>query len=155
MSHPDKPEHPTEVETEHTYKGSVHWYQFQCIPEAKTIDDIHPCIVIGKNNSKSSRVIISPISDAENYLKSDGTVKYNYHVLLEKSKYTFLEKDSVILLDQVFTIPKSDLCEEWYMGAIEEVRQIDEGIMTNYDLISTVSALLHEMVDKLAQSSIA
>lgn len=66
--------------------------------------------------------------------------------------FTFLDKDSVILLDQVFTIPKEDLFEEWFMGKVEAVREIDEAIMRNYDLLSTVSELLHEMIDNLTQT---
>lgn len=154
MSHPQKPIKPTKIDIEKTFKGCIHWYEFKRDIKAKTIDDIHPCIIIGKDNPKSHRVIISPISDASNYTEKNENgeleVKYSYHVLLKKSQYTFLEKDSVILLDQVFTIPRSYLCEEWYMGKIDEVRKIDEAIMENYDLIQTVTELLHEMVDRIA-----
>lgn len=151
MPHPARPEKPTEILPEHTFKGCIHWYGFATDKMAKTIDDIHPCIIIGRNNEKSKRIIISPISDADNYLKSKDVLKYEYHVLLKKDKYKFLDKDSVILLDQVFTIPKELLFEEWYIDKIDETRQIDEAIMQNYDLIQTVTELLHEMVDKLAE----
>jgi len=60
-----------------------------------------------------------------------------------------LEKDSVILLDQVFTVPKETLCEEWYMGKIDNIRQIDEAIMQNYDLIQTITEIIHEVVNKM------
>lgn len=152
MPHPDKPQNTTEILLEHTYKGCIHWFEFSSNIKAKTIDDIHPCVIIGKNNRISKRVIISPVTDAENYLDENGKLKYPYHVLLRKNDFTFLDKDSVILLDQVFTIPKEDLFEEWFMGKVEAVREIDEAIMRNYDLLSTVSELLHEMIDNLTQT---
>ncbi len=151
VSHPTKPTKQTEIKLEHTYKGCVHWYEFCGDFKAKTIDDIHPCIIIGKDNPKSKRVIISPISDVDNYIKPDGKLKYPYHVLLKKSIYKFLEKDCVVLLDQVFTIPREVLFEEWYMGQVDQVREIDEAIMQNYDLISTISDLLNELVEKIVQ----
>lgn len=154
MPHPPKPEKLTPIETEHTFKGCVQWFEFASDIKAKTIDDIHPCIIIGLDNPKSQRVIISPISDAINYIKTDGSLKYPYHVLLRKEDYPFLDKDSVILLDQVFTIPKEILFEEWYMDKVTNTRPIDEAIMQNYDLIQTVTDLLHEMIDKLAKSKV-
>jgi len=152
MSHPDEPSEKTIILDEHTLKGCIHWFEFTKDNKAKTIDNIHPCIIIGKDNLKSARVIISPISDAKNYCVN-GETKYPFHVLLKKKDYSFLDKDSVVLLDQVFTIPKETLFEEWYMEKIEETRGIDEAIMQNYDLIQTVTDLLHEMVDKIAQQS--
>lgn len=154
MPHPEKPVNPTEVDSQNTTKGKIHWFEFVGDYRARTIDDIHPCIIIGRNNPKSKRVIISPISDAENYITKEGTTKYPFHVLLKKSEYKFLDKDSVILLDQVFTIPKEILCEEWYMGEINNTRLIDESIMQNYDLIQTVRDLLHEMIDKISETQI-
>lgn len=152
MAHPERPQIPTPISPSHTLKGCIHWFDFVGDPDAKTIKDIHPCIIIGKDNPNSSRVIISPISDATNYIKKDGTTKYLFHVLLKKDTYTFLEKDSVILLDQVLTIPKNKLFEEWYMGKIQRPRQIDEGIMQNYDLISTFTELLHETIDEIMKT---
>lgn len=154
MSHPKKSITTTPIDLEHTYKGCVHWYEFVSDRKAKTINDIHPCIIIGKNNPNSKRVIISPISDADNYTNKDNSLKYPYHVLLKKDDYSFLDKDSVVLLDQVFTIPKDILFEEWYMGSINETRNIDEAIMQNYDLIQTVTDLLHEMIDKIAEKRV-
>lgn len=159
MPHPQKPNEPTLIDIEKTLKGCVHWYEFKRDIKAKTIDDIHPCIIIGKDNPKSQRVIISPISDAKRYTIKDenGKLKviYPYHVLLKKSEYNFLDKDSVILLDQVFTIPRESLFEEWYIGKVIEVRKIDEAIMENYDLIQTVTDLLHEMIDRVANTKLS
>lgn len=149
MPHPDKPVKSTKILKEHTLKGSIHWFEFKKNNKAKTIDDIHPCLIIGRDNPNSARVIISPISDADNYV-IDNEPKYPFHVLLKKDKYNFLDKNSVVLLDQVLTIPKAWLFEEWYMGKIENTRKVDEAIMENYDLIQTVTDLLHEMIDKVA-----
>lgn len=149
MLHPIRPTNPTAIITAHTHKGCVHWWEFCTDERARTIDDIHPCVVIGRNSERSSRVIISPISGAYSYIKNDGTLRYGFHVLLKKDDYPFLEKDSVILLDQVFTVPKETLCEEWYMGKIDNIRQIDEAIMQNYDLIQTITEIIHEVVNKM------
>jgi mRNA interferase MazF len=61
------------------------------------------------------------LQDITNY-QENGQLKYPYHAALHKNKYSFLDKDSVILLDQIYTIPKEELWEEWYMGSIKEDR---------------------------------
>jgi mRNA-degrading endonuclease toxin of MazEF toxin-antitoxin module len=148
MPRPVKPAIPTPIADDHTYKGCVHWYEFVCNQAASTMNDIHPCIIIGKRNSKSPRVIISPISGAEHYVNERGELKYPlFQVLLKKADHPFLNKDSVVLLDQVFTIPKDDLSEEWYMGKLKNVRKLDEAIMNNYDLIDTIRQIIDEIVD--------
>jgi len=142
------------IDVNHTLKGCVHWFKFTGDNNAKTINDVHPCMIIGKNNVKSKRVIISPISDAENYLTKMGELRYPFHVLLKKSEYSFLDKDSVLLLDQVITIPRVSLHEGSYMGQVTQTRQIDEAIMQNYDLIDTVKELLHEMIDRVGNTAL-
>lgn len=148
MAHPDFPTTPTPIKVENTDKGCVHWYNFSnlSIASASTMDLIHPCVIIGKFRPRQERVIISPLTDISNRLVENGKLKYPYHAALNVDDNPFLEKDSVVLLDQVFTVAKSDLCEEWFMGKVQNIQPIDQAIFYNFDLFESISNAFNELL---------
>lgn len=149
---PVKPKGATEILHEHTLKGCVHWFDLTNSSDPKISSlKARPHIIIGMENPKSSRVIISPISDRDHYVEP-GTdqLKYPYHAPLFMKDDTFLEKDSVVLLDQVNTIKKSDLCEEWYMGRVSSLEELDKSIMYNYDLFESMFKIYKELFGQIA-----
>lgn len=151
MPCPLKPEIATKIKDANTEKGSVHWFNLDLESNPSiSSQKARPYIIIGRNNRRSSRVIISPISDRENYVEiGSDKLKYPYHVSLSKSEYPFLDKDSVILLDQVYTIGKDELCEEWYMGKITNLKDLDCGISYNYDLFESTFTIYKELFEEL------
>ncbi len=150
MSCPIKPEQITCIVHEHTLKGCVHWFDLEGSDSKISSQKARPYIIISTENRKSSRVVISPVSDRIHYVET-GTnrLKYPYHAPLNLSEYPFLEKDSVALLDQVYTIPKAELCEEWYMGQIGDCTELDKAIMYNYDLFETTFKIYKELFEQL------
>lgn len=150
MSCPIKPDSPTEILIEHTEKGSVHWFDLEGNIDPKiSSQKARPYIIIGRNNYNSGRVIISPLSGLEHYIDGrTNKMKYPYHAPLYKSEYNFLEKDSAVLSDQVYTISKDELCEEWYMGKIDNVYGIDLAIIYNYNLFNTTKELYTKLISR-------
>jgi mRNA-degrading endonuclease toxin of MazEF toxin-antitoxin module len=131
----------------HCTKGSIHWFE---IPEPNANISslkVRPFIIIGRDNYKSKRVLISPVQDLENYIE-DGKVKYPYHVPILKKDFSFLEKNSVILLDQVYTIEKIKLCEELFMGSIDNFTELDNAIMYNFDLYESMKKGISDLLSQ-------
>ena len=153
MACPKYPKNPTRVKIEHTEKGCIHWVDFEdSDPEIRS-QKSRPYIIISRNNPKSLKIIICPISDIRHYYEKDTTkLKYPYHAPLFKSDYKFLEKDSAVLLDQVSTISKNDLCEEWYIGKVIDCSVIDMGLAYNYDMFESFSQAYTELITKLPSS---
>lgn len=131
----------------HCLKGAIHWYSIK--KPNLNVNSIkkRPFIIIGRNNNKSKRVLVSPIQDLSNYIE-DGKVKYPYHVPLLKNKYGFLQKDSVILLDQVYTIAKEDLKEVDYVGSINDFKELDNAIIYNFDLYESIVEGIGELMSQ-------
>lgn len=149
MPVPELPENPSFFNPTKIEKGMLFWYDFSG-GDPSFIKKIRPACIIGRTNKNSNRVIISPVSDIDNYLEN-GKVKYPYHVPLHKCNYSYLDKDSVILLDQVFTIPKNELYSEWYMGQIIDMVDLDNGLMYNYDLFQSIVDGVIERVGSLLE----
>ncbi|NMI04803.1 type II toxin-antitoxin system PemK/MazF family toxin [Paenibacillus sp. SZ31] len=118
-------------------KGMLFWYDFSDGADTFTGQKIRPICIIGRTNKNSSRVIVSPVSDIHNYLDNDK-LKYPYHVALLKHVHPFLDKDCVVLLDQVITIQKSELMNEWHMGCLQNMDELDQGLFYNYDLYESI-----------------
>lgn len=152
MSCPDFPSNPTPIQMEHTEKGCIHWFDFDSSDCSISSQKARPYIIIGRKNPKSKRVIICPVSDIQHYLEP-GTkkLKYPYHAPLYRKEYVFLNKDSVVLLDQVYTVSKDELCEEWYMGKIDDCSDIDRAIIYNYDLFESIYEAYAELLKQFAQ----
>ena len=97
---------------------------------------------------------MSPISDIKNY-SENGKLKYPYHAELLKSEYNFLDKDSVLLLDQVITVQKIHLWEEWFIGQITNFKDIDMAIYYNYDLFESINDVFNDFVKQLQQNHLS
>ncbi|MDA8211669.1 MAG: type II toxin-antitoxin system PemK/MazF family toxin [Clostridia bacterium] len=149
MPCPDYPKKTTKILDEHTEKGCLHWVDIggdSSISSQKA----RPYIIIGRNNPKSNRIIMCPVSDIIHYLENGSDkLKYPYHAPLYKKQYSFLDKDSAILLDQVYTIAKNELCEEWYIGKVVDLTEIDKAIMYNYDLFESIYEAYAELLKQL------
>jgi len=153
MTCPKLPDKPTIIKNSHTTKGCVHWFDFENSDPKIKSQKARPYIVISRDNPNSDRVIICPISDIRHYYEKDTTIlKYPYHAPLYKEQYSFLEKDSAVLLDQVATIAKSELCEEWYIGKVDDYSDIDIALAYNYEMFESI---LNTYTDFLKQLPIS
>ena len=153
MACPKYPKEPTQIQIEHTEKGCIHWFDFEDSDPKIKSQKARPYIIISRNNPKSGRIIICPISDIKNYYERETTkLKYPYHASLFKKDYSFLEKDSAVLLDQVSTISKDELCEEWYLGKITDCFVIDMALTYNYDMFESISQAYTELINQLPKS---
>ncbi|NCI19863.1 hypothetical protein EJM73_09515 [Clostridium botulinum] len=151
MPCPIKPNNPTKISHNHTKKGAVHWFDLEDNVDPKiSSQKARPYIIIDSSSYSSSRVIISPITD-RNHCIEEGTnkLKYPSNAPLNKKQNPFLDKDSIVLLDQVYTIGKDELCEEWYMGQITDLQKIDEAIMYNYDLFDSMFTIYKKLFNQL------
>lgn len=152
MPCPMYPQNPTTVLSEHTEKGCLHWFDIQNNAGSPNIQKARPFIIISRNNPKSNRVIACPISGIEKYLER-GTqqLKYPYHAPLYRNQHSFLDKDSIVLLDQAYTISKNALCQEWYIGRIIDCAEIDKAIMYNYDLFDSIKQVYIDLLSQFPQ----
>lgn len=155
MSCPSIPSSPTLA----TYfeKGCVYWFDLDGNTDPKiSSKKARPYMVISRLNTGSNRVIISPISDKEHYIEKDGTgkLKYPYHAELSKKGYSFLDKDSVVLLDQVYTVPKSEFIKEWYMGLVIDMSTVDTAMFYNYDLFEAINQCFQNAVSNMQSEHI-
>lgn len=128
-------------------KGSIHWFSLSKPNPSITSLKVRPFIIISRTNPKSKRVLISPVQNLRNYIEN-GKVKYPYHVPLLKDNYAFLEKDSVVLLDQVYTVEKNELLKECYMGTINDFKELDNAIMYNFDLYESMLEGITELLSQ-------
>lgn len=146
-----KPDNPTEISYEHTKKGSVHWFDLEgCTNPEISSQKARPYIIINSSSYNSPRVIISPITDRKHCVEKDTNIlKYPSNAPFDEKDYPFLEKDSVVLLDQVYTIGKDELCEEWYMGEITALNPLDDAIIYNYDLFGSMFTIYKQLFDQL------
>jgi mRNA-degrading endonuclease toxin of MazEF toxin-antitoxin module len=145
MPCPDMPKKPTP--SLHCEKGDIHWFLLENPNPNVNSLKVRPFIIISRTNYKSKRVLVSPIQDLKNYVE-EGRIKYPFHVPLLKSDYTFLDKDSIILLDQVYTIEKSELWQEWYIGKLKDFTALDNAIIYNFDLYESIKNGISELLDQ-------
>lgn len=148
MPCPDIPEDPTY--SKHLDKGCIHWFDPEPQYEEISSQKARPYIIIGRYNHNSSKAIISPLSDIENY-KEDDQLKYPYHAGLYVDDYNFLDKDCAVLLDQIYTIPKKELWQEWYMGKVDEndLGKIDMSLCYNFDLFDTIYWTARKFIESI------
>lgn len=146
MPCPSVPSTPTE--SSHYEKGCIHFFLPYGVNNSVNTEKVRPYINISRTNRNSSRVILAPISDIKNYIEN-GKVKYPYHVPLLKKDFPFLDKDSVILLDQVYTVAKNELWEEWYVGKITNTVDLDQAICYNFDLFESICVTFSDFIKQL------
>jgi mRNA-degrading endonuclease toxin of MazEF toxin-antitoxin module len=157
LSCPAKPTKPTIPIPDHLQKGSVFWFDLE--------DSIDPRIsskkarmytVINRYSHNSPRIIISPITDRIHCVENNSNkLKYPSNAPLYKCDNLFLDKDSAVLLDQVYTIAKVELCEEWYVGLINDISVIDKAIMYNYDLFKSIEDTFAQLIKEYSKGYIS
>ena len=105
--------------------GDVYWYDFELRNSAHTIQDWHPTLVLQNDvgNRFSPTTIITPLTSAENIRRMLPT-----HCLILKSEYPELDNDSIVKLEQIFTIERSDLADQLFITRFrkETMRRIYE-----------------------------
>jgi len=92
--------------------GDVYWYDFGLKNSAHTIQDWHPALVLQNDigNRFSPTTIITPLTSAEN-----GRRMLPTHCLIQKLEYPELDNDSIVKLEQIFTIERSDLADQLFI----------------------------------------
>lgn len=150
MPCPLKPSEPTPISRAHTVKGSIHWFD----PSGKTDPKIasqkaRPYMIISASTNSCPRVLVSPVTDRCGCVE-DGTdtLKYPSDAPIYKADNPFLEKDSVVMVDQVNTIAKSELCEEWFIGVIKDCHEVDKSLMYNHDLYKSILVITQEIFEE-------
>ncbi|ACL77239.1 type II toxin-antitoxin system PemK/MazF family toxin [Ruminiclostridium cellulolyticum] len=151
MPCPIKPQTPTSIKEEHLEKGCVHWFDnTRNSDTAISSTKARPCVIISQYRASSQRVTVSPITGREHCEETpNGQLKYPCNAPIFQTDNSFLDKDSVVLLDQVYTIKKSDLCEEWYMGNLKDTYEVDKAIIHNYDLYESTFNIYKELFEQL------
>lgn len=133
------------ISKQYCTKGSIFWFSLAHPNPNVSSLKCRPFIIVSRTSYNSSRVLMSPIQDLENYIE-DEKVKYPYHVPLLKEDYNFLEKDSVILLDQVYTVDKKELYKKCFIGKIEKFDVLDNAIIYNFNLYESLQKGITELL---------
>lgn len=149
MPAPVYPASPTPAHVDKLEKGHIYWFNFNTDPASRTMANVHPCVIISKRNTGSGRVLISPISDTRRYMDGSNKVKYPYHALLTQAENTFLDKDSMVLLDQINTVAKTEFCEEWYLGKVENTSEIDMALVYGCDLFESIQQTYVDLIRQI------
>jgi mRNA interferase MazF len=112
MPHPDLP--PESLTFERTLLwGDVYWYNFGSVREDEhTIKEWRPVLILQNDvgNRFSLTTIVTPLTGAENVKRMLPT-----HYLVRKADYPALDKDSVVKLEQIFTIERASLADQFYL----------------------------------------
>ncbi|HID29936.1 MAG TPA: type II toxin-antitoxin system PemK/MazF family toxin [Desulfobacterales bacterium] len=123
MPRPDIP--PGERTTLRTIRwGEVYWYYFGKVEaDEHTIKDWHPALILQNDmgNRYSPTTIVTPLTGAEKVKRLLPT-----HCLIRKADYPKLDKDSVVKLEQIFTIERAALADQFYITRFskETMREI-------------------------------
>ena len=148
MSCPLKPKNPKYAIRNHLQKGCVFWFDLEENIDPKiSSNKARLYIILNKYSQNSPRIIISPITDRIHCVENKtDKLKYPNNAPINKIDNSFLDKDSVVLLDQVYTISKAELYEEWFVGQIINMLDIDKAIMYNYNLFESIHATYAELL---------
>jgi mRNA interferase MazF len=128
MSHPDLP--PEALTFERTLLwGDVYWYNFGSVREDEhTIKEWRPVLILQNDvgNRCSPTTIVTPLTGVENIRRMLPT-----HYLVRKADYPALDKDSVVKLEQIFTIERASLADQFYLThfSLRTMREIYRKLM--------------------------
>lgn len=91
-------------------RGCIYTCYFgENIGREKSRLEARPCVVISTDgiNRKSSNVVVIPMSKNIRYKgKSTSELKYSWHYVLRKDKYTKLNYDSVVQCEDIRSVSK-------------------------------------------------
>lgn len=92
-------------------RGSIYaCYLGENIGHEKSRLEARPCIIVSNNriNYKSTNVIVIPLTKEIKYKDGSTTeLKYEWHYVLKKSKYTMLNYDSAVQCEDIRCISKA------------------------------------------------
>jgi len=92
-------------------RGAIYsCYMGENIGHEKSRLEARPCLIISNNriNYKSTSIIIVPLTKEIKYANSSRTVlKYEWHYVLKKAKYTMLNYDSTVQCEDIRCVSKS------------------------------------------------
>jgi mRNA interferase MazF len=108
--------------------GDIYWYDFGLRNSTHTIQDWHPTLVLQNDigNRFSPTTIITPLTSAENVRRMLPT-----HCLIQKSEHPELDNDSIVKLEQIFTIERDSLADQLFITRFRKatMRKIYEKLM--------------------------
>lgn len=87
----------------------------------KEVDKNRPAIVVSNqqfNNRKNGLIVVAPLTGTL-VLKKNGYPKYDYHFVLKKNDYNFLEKDSTIEFNHVRSVSSKRIDSENPYGFVD------------------------------------
>lgn len=95
--------------------GDVYWFDFgQPGSGQKASAYVHPALIVADCSIiLPGTTQIIPISGSEN--KRPG---YQFHVQITKEEGPFLDKDSIVKVDQIYCVHISEFCDQYFMGTM-------------------------------------
>lgn len=104
-------------------RGAIYaCYLGENIGHEKSRLEARPCVIISNNriNYKSTNVIVIPLTKEIKYREGSTTeLKYEWHYVLKKSKYTYLNYDSAVQCEDIRCVSKARMGR--YICSIDEV----------------------------------
>lgn len=98
--------------------GDVYWFDLGSpVSGQKSFAGVHPVLVVA--NCKAilpGTTEVLPLSGSEN--KRAG---YDFHVEITTQECPFLDKNSIVKVDQIYCILTSELPDQYYMGTMPTV----------------------------------
>ena len=95
--------------------GDVYWFDFGYPTSGqRAFAGYHPALIIavaGLILPGTTQIV--PLSGAEN--KRQG---YQFHVLVAQNECLFLEKDSIVKVDQIYCVHTNELPDQYYIGTM-------------------------------------
>lgn len=95
-----------------------------------------PCIIVSAQqiNHKSDNIIVVPLSKTIKYESGTKKLKYPYHYVLYKSKYSKLQCDSAVQCEDIRCISKARLCKYVCNVQPDDMKNIRKRIKTALQL---------------------
>jgi len=103
------------------------------------IDKVRPAVIVSRNSvnlASRSLVVVVPITDAEGKLKSDNSVRFPNHILLEPDSSNGLTKRSVVQCEQVRAIDRARLLARLGVVRPQQLESIADGLCWTLDLFA-------------------
>lgn len=95
--------------------GDVYWFNFGAPVSGQTsFAGVHPGLIIADRTViLPGTTQILPLSGSEH--RRQG---YQCHVLITKTECSYLDKDSIVKVDQIYCVLTNELPDQYFMGTI-------------------------------------
>lgn len=95
--------------------GDVYWFDFGYpVSGQRSFAGFHPALVV----VDSSRILKGTIQIVPLSGKEHQQVGYAFHVSVMKAECPFLDKDSIVKVDQMYCVPTNELPDQYLLGAM-------------------------------------